>query len=196
MSSRVVLLVPETRMGLVVRKSKPLLEAWDFSSSWGWGKKEVLEMELSPASHWFNNDVYAMVPPQHLINPWMIGFRKLPSWWAPWGAGRMVHPARAWKCHTLLSPEYLTLNISSTWLFLCCGHFSKLGTVSKWIVFLTSISCSSWDFWGFILCMSSQPAAKRLRNRPMQILHFPLLWYPAIQFLISSAAPNSICSLI
>lgn len=159
-------------MGLVVRKFKPLLEAWDFSSSWGWGEEEMLEMELWPASHLFNNDVYAMVPPQHLLNPLMIGFRRLPSWWAHWGAGRMVHPARARKCHTLLSPEYLILNISSTWLFLSRGHISKPVTISKWTVFLISMSCSSWDFWGLILCMSTQPSAKCLRNWPMKFYIF------------------------
>lgn len=102
-----------------------------------------------------------MVPPQHFLNPLIIGFRKLPSWWAHWGAGRMVHPERAWKCHTLLSPEYFILNISSTWLFLSCGHFNKPVTVSKWTVFLISMSCSSWDFWDSFCAwaLSPQPSA-------------------------------------
>ena len=114
-------------------------------------------------------------------------------------ASQMANTLRGWESGVrgggwgaLCTP--LPPYVSSTWLLLSCIHFGEPVTLSQvffWFLWVVPPE----TFGDSFLCMCTHPSAKNPRDCPMQILHFPLLWYPGLQILVSSA-PRSTCSLI
>ena len=81
-----------------------------------------------------------------LWNSWTTRFREFVGWWTLWGAGRVVHPERAWNLST--PPPMLTLCISSIWLFLSCILYNKLANISKVFSWVLSAVLANYWIWG------------------------------------------------